>query len=147
MKEILLAVALMLPQAPGHPVKVHFPITGDYPPQLAAAKRTAPDLGLARFVVQQFIAGPTRAERRKGMYSHFKLVGPSDCGADFQITIRQDSARVRFCRTAFGPGHLADAIIIYALKANLTQFPSVKKVVLADKDNRCLFSQADVSVC
>ncbi|GAA4063028.1 hypothetical protein GCM10022248_33950 [Nonomuraea soli] len=147
MKEILLAVALMFPQASGHPVKVYFPTDGNYPPQLAAAKRVSPDLGLARFVVQQFVAGPTKAERRRGMFSNFKLIGPSDCGGDFQITIKQETARVRFCRTAYGPGHLGDAVIIYALKANLTQFPSIKKAVLADKDNRCLFSQADVSVC
>ncbi|MEV0581925.1 GerMN domain-containing protein [Nonomuraea sp. NPDC050310] len=148
MKELILAMTLALPQGPGHPVKVYFPVEVDYPPKVAAVVRNAPTSGVARFAVEQFIAGPTKAERKKGLFSHLKLAGLSDCGGpDFKLTVKSGTARVRFCRTPYGPGHLADYAIKYSLERTLKQFPSIKKVVLANPDGTCAFSESGLPRC
>ncbi|WP_336207765.1 GerMN domain-containing protein [Nonomuraea sp. LPB2021202275-12-8] len=144
MRELLMATVLALsPVQAGSEVKVYFSKGFGVPGKVVAVSRTAPHRGVARFAVEQLIAGPTAAERRRGLHSELsrQIRGKSDCGADFTLKIRKGTATLRFCRTVWGNGVGGDARILHGIARTLKQFGTVKKVVTLDKDGRCLFDQ------
>lgn len=146
MMELLMATVLALsPVQMGGEVKVYFSKGDGIPGKVVAVTRKAPDRGLARFAIGQLIAGPTKAERRKGLHSELtgRLRGPSDCGADFKLKIKDGTATLRFCRTVWGSGVGSDARALHTISATLKQFKSVKKVISLNKDGRCLFDESD----
>jgi hypothetical protein len=146
MKELLMATVLALsPVQAGGEVKVYFSQGFGIPGTVVPVTRTAPDRGFATFAVQQLIAGPTAAERRRGLHSELgrQIRGTSDCGADFALKISRGTATLRFCRTVWGNGVGGDARILRTIDATLKQFRTVKKVVTLAKDGRCLFDQTD----
>jgi hypothetical protein len=150
MKELLAATVLVLSApAQGHEVKVYFSKGLGAPGELAAVTRTAPGPAVARFAIEQLIAGPTKAERRRGLRSELssQIKGPSDCGADFRLTIAKGTATLRFYRMVVGQGVMGDARILAALQATLKQFGSVKKAVVLDKDGGCLFAADTANRC
>ncbi|MEV0198222.1 GerMN domain-containing protein [Nonomuraea sp. NPDC050691] len=133
-------------QAAGKPreVKVYFSKGHGIPGKVVAVTRKAPDQGVARFAVQQLIAGPTKAERRRGLHSELtgKLRGRSVCGADFTVAIKKGLATLRFCRTVVGDGIGSDARALRTIDRTLKQFDGVRKVISLDKKGRCLFDQS-----
>ncbi|WP_113700086.1 GerMN domain-containing protein [Nonomuraea lactucae] len=153
MKELLVASVLALSpaQAAGAPaqaagtVKVYFSKGFDIPGKLVPVTRKVPHRGVARFAVQQLIAGPTTAERARGLHSELtgRLRGRSACGADFTIRIKNGTATLRFCRTVQGTGVGGDARVLNMISTTLKQFGTVKKVIVLEKDGRCLFDQTD----
>ncbi|MGN9783651.1 GerMN domain-containing protein [Nonomuraea sp. ZG12] len=146
MRELLMATVLALsPVQAGSEVKVYFSHGFGVPGKVVPVTRKAPDRGVATFALQQLIAGPTAAERRRGLHSELggQIRGRSDCGADFTIKITKGTATLRFCRTVWGNGVGGDARILRTIDATLKQFRSVKKVVTLGKDGRCLFDQTD----
>ncbi|MEU8248191.1 hypothetical protein [Nonomuraea sp. NPDC048916] len=146
MKELLIATVLAVSPPPAAEVKVYFSKGFDIPGKVVAVTRKAPDRGVARFAVEQLIAGPTRAERRRGLHSELtgRLRGRSDCGgADFTVKIKRGVATLRFCRTVWGNGVGSDARVLHMIDTTLKQFGTVRKVVTLDKDGRCLFDQTD----
>jgi hypothetical protein len=160
MKELLAATVLALspvqavstpaesalpPARAGGVVKVYFAKGFDIPGTMVPVTRRAPHRGVARFAVEQLIAGPTRAERRRGLHSELtgSLRGKSDCGAAFTIKITKGTARLRFCRTVIGGGTGSDARVLNMIGTTLKQFGTVQKVVVLDKSGRCLFDQTE----
>ncbi|MEV0591238.1 GerMN domain-containing protein [Nonomuraea cavernae] len=146
MKELLIATVLAVSPLQATDVKVYFSKGHDIPGKVVAVTRTAPDQGVARFAVEQLIAGPTKAERRRGLHSELtgRLRGTSTCGgADFTIKIKNNRATLRFCRTVLGNGIGSDARVLHMIDTTLKQFKTVRKVVTLDKDGRCLFDQTD----
>ncbi|NUW41078.1 GerMN domain-containing protein [Nonomuraea rhodomycinica] len=125
-------------------VKVYFSKGHGIPGKVVAVTRKAPDRGVARFAVQQLIAGPTKAERRRGLHSELtgKLRGRSTCGADFTVAIRKGVATLRFCRTVVSDGVGGDARALYTIDRTLKQFAGVRDVISLDKKGRCLFDQS-----
>lgn len=138
-------VLAMSPVQAGHTVKVYFSKGFDIPGKTVAVTRKAPDSGVARFSIEQLIAGPTKTERRRGLHSELgkQIRGRSDCGADFQLKIKKGVATLRFCRTVWGTGVGGDARILHTIDKTLLQFASVKRVVTLAKDGRCLFDETD----
>ncbi|WP_101783848.1 GerMN domain-containing protein [Nonomuraea indica] len=153
MRELLMATVLALSPAPaagsptqaGSTVKVYFAKGFGIPGKLVPVTRKAPHQGVARFAVEQLIAGPTAKERARGLHSELAgaLRGRSACGADFTITIRKGTATLRFCRTVMSNGVGADARMLNMIRTTLRQFATVKKVVALDKSGRCLFDQTE----
>jgi hypothetical protein len=146
MMHLLLATVLALtPAQLGGEVKVYFSKGSGIPGKVVAVTRKAPDHGVARYAIEQLIAGPTKAERRRGLHSELtgRLRGKSDCGADFTLKIAHGTATLRFCRTVWGSGVGGDARALHTIDATLKQFRSVKKVITLDEDGRCLFDQSD----
>ncbi|MEV1246841.1 GerMN domain-containing protein [Nonomuraea sp. NPDC050022] len=146
MMELLMATVLALsPAQLTGEVKVYFSKGDGIPGKVVAVTRKAPDRGVAKFAIEQLIAGPTKAERGRGLRSELtgRLRGPSDCGADFKLKIKDGKATLRFCRTVWGSGVGGDARALHTIAATLKQFKSVKKVITLDKDGRCLFDQSD----
>ncbi|MFI6596205.1 GerMN domain-containing protein [Nonomuraea sp. NPDC050536] len=138
-------VLVLSPAQAGQVVKVYFSTGDGIPGKVVAVTRTAPHGGMARFAIEQLIAGPTRAEKRRGLYSDLggQIRGGSDCGADFSLKIRRGTATLRFCRTVWGSGVGGEARILRTIETTLRQFSSVKKVVTLNKDGRCLFDETD----
>ncbi|WP_344579250.1 GerMN domain-containing protein [Nonomuraea roseoviolacea] len=125
-------------------VKVYFSKGNGIPGKVVAVTRRAPGQGVARFAVQQLIAGPTKAERRRGLHSELtgNLRGRSSCGADFTVAIRKGVATLRFCRTVVSDGIGGDARALYSIDRTLKQFAGVRDVISLDKKGRCLFDQS-----
>lgn len=135
-------------------VKVFFskrPDSENDPSKVFAVERVSPTLGVAKFAVQQLVAGPSAAEQAQGLFSEWTkltLSGSSNCaGEDFTIAIQNQVATIKFCRQVQLLGVLSDARADSALKATLGQFPNVGKVVILDRNDRCLFDASGQDRC
>lgn len=109
--------------------------------------RTTRNQNLARFAVEQLIAGPTRAERQKGWLPAIQLRGSSNCSSDFKLSISQGVARLQFCRINPSGGIGDDARAASSLTATLQQFTNVKSVIILDKDGNCLGDMSGENRC
>lgn len=119
--------------------------------------RVSPTLGVATYATQQLIAGPTAAEAAQGYYTPLpsSLSGPSNCGgADFQITLdtkgptpEPGTATLRFCRNTMLAGDLTGAYISAEIKATLTQFPNIHKVVILTSAGSCFDDLSGMNTC
>ncbi len=140
----------------GYPIKVYFSRFPESETKFDAVfpvDRVSPTLGVGTFALQLLIAGPTTEERNAGYFSELNsiLTGPSTCsapyptgGPDFKLALNmkgateeQGTATVRFCRATSSPGIGADARIQAEINATLKQFPTIKRVVILDKDGHC----------
>ncbi|WP_219466523.1 GerMN domain-containing protein [Nonomuraea rhizosphaerae] len=138
-------VLALTPAQMGGEVKVYFSKGYGIPGKAVAVTRKAPDRGVARYTIEQLIAGPTKAERAKGLRSELtgRLHGESDCGGDFKLKIERGTATLRFCRMVWGSGVGGDARALHTIETTLKQFRSVKKVISLNQDGRCLFDMTD----
>lgn len=146
------------PTSNGYTVVVYFtrhPDSDGYPPKVFPVKRTAPDLNVATYAIQQFIAGPTATEKQAGYYNELTVSGPSVCGGR-DVTIALDmrgtvpekgTATVKFCRATTLPGDMSDARVTLAMATTLTQFPAIQRVVILTKDGYCAFSAQGGNFC
>lgn len=131
-------------------VKVFFPKTPQSNNNFSYVEsviRTTQSQSLARFAVEQLIAGPTRAERQKGLVSAIQLKGSSNCASDFKLSISQGVARLQFCRTVVSGGIGDDARAKSALTATLKQFSNVKSVIILDKNGNCFGDMSGENRC
>lgn len=131
-------------------VKVFFPKKPQLNNNLSYVEpviRTTRNINVARFAVEQLIAGPTRAERQKGWVPAIQLKGSSNCGSDFKLSISQGVAKLQFCRIMPSAGIGDDARATSSLTATLKQFTNVKSVILIDKDGNCLGDMSGDNRC
>ncbi len=115
-------------------------------------KRATTRADVIAYFVEQFIAGPTEVESTQGYTrpgNQEPFADASDCeGADFQITsLENNIATLRFCRTVIGLGSFADGQFLTSLGKTITQFSNVKRVIILNKDNSCLFDQSGLDNC
>jgi hypothetical protein len=146
----------------GYAVKVFFskhPDSDSDFTKVFPVNRTSPDLGVATYATKQLIAGPTAAEAQAGYFT--ELTGAinkndaSTCGgADFKITLdhrgttpETGTATLQFCRATTTAGIGADARITSEIKATLTQFSNIKKVVILTKDGNCFGDMSGQNLC
>jgi hypothetical protein len=150
------------PAPTGYPVNVFFsrhPDSENDFTKVFSVRRTAPNLGVATYAVQQLIAGPAAAEQQAGYYTELtgaidKSDASSCSGADFTITLNtrgtipEDGvATLRFCRTLHTGGIGADARINAELQATLTQFSNIKKAVILTKAGDCFGDMSTQNSC
>ena len=137
----------------GVPIRVYFSRHPDSDATFTAVspvKRTAPDRGVAAAALSELIDGPTTEERAAGYYSELgrALSGPSSCdGRDFQVSIRDGVATVRFCRSMTSAGIGQDARVHSQIEATLTQFSTIRAVRLLGADGHCLFDESGQDRC
>lgn len=136
-------------QATRHQVQVYFPVSqGPSLDTVRPVVRTTTNEGVARFAMNQLIAGPTSQERQSGLTSAVRLQGQSNCwGEDFTLAIQQGTARIRFCRGVVSAGVGDDARASSAIRATLYQFPTVRSVVILDAAGNCLGDQSGMNLC
>jgi len=133
-----------------YPVKVYFsrnPDSDDDPAKVFPVDRNSPDLGVARFGLEQLFKGPTEAEKAAGYFTEIKLEGVSNCGEDFTLNITSGISTLKLCRSLEIAGALAEARIEAQIRATLQQFESVEKVVLLNKEENCLFDASGQNLC
>ena len=148
--------------ATGYPVLVYFSKNPDsYNDSTAVfpVHRTAPNLGVATYVIQQLIAGPTPSEASAGYFTELPTVlqrtGASNCGGpDFKITLNMrgaapetGTATLQFCRQTASPGIGADARIRAEIEKTLTQFSNITKVVILLQDGHCFGDESGADLC
>ncbi len=131
-------------------VKVFFPkqprSNNDFS-YVEAVNRTTQSQSVARFAVEQLIAGPTSAERQKGFVGAVQLRDSSNCGGDFNVSISRGAARLQFCRTVVSAGVGDDARAKSAVTATLKQFRGVQSVVILDKNGNCFGDMSGENRC
>lgn len=150
--------ATSTPAARGYQVLVYFtrhPDSDGYPPKVFPVKRTSPDLSVATFAIQQFIAGPTAAEKQAGYYNELTVSGPSSCaGRDFTLALdtrgsvpEKGTATVKFCRATLLPGDMSGPRVTLAMTTTLLQFPTIQKVVILDSRGNCFADLSGRNFC
>lgn len=134
-------------------VKVYFsknPTSATDPSKTFAVNRVSPDLGVAKYVIGELIKGPTAGETALGYFSKVKVSGTSNCGGpSFTVTISETKkATLKFCKDFVSEGGVvSDAQAQSEIQASLTQFPTITKVVILDKEGNCLFDQSGLNNC
>ncbi len=133
-------------------VKVYFsknPTSATDPSKTFAVNRVSPDLGVAKYVIGELIKGPTAGETALGYFTKVKVTGTSNCGgASYTITISEaKKATLKFCKDFTSEGVVSDAQAQSEIETSLTQFPTIIKVVVLDKDGNCLFDQSGLNNC
>ncbi len=157
-----LKTATGTPTPTGYAVKVFFskhPESDNDFTAVFAVNRTAPNLAVATYAVQQLIAGPTTAEQQAGLFTELTgVLNKSDTSicdsADFKITLNvrgttpeAGTATLQFCRTLSIPGIGTDARIGTELQATLKQFPTITKAVILNKQGNCLGDMSGQNLC
>jgi hypothetical protein len=149
-------VTLVLSAASGDrsiPVEVMFsrrPESDMDPSAVFPVDRVAHDITVARFVVNELLAGPTVLEQEDGYFSAWSLfdyASDSDCGGRFEIAVEEGIAAVRFCVTVVSPGVVADGQALSSMSATLEQFPTVNRVRVLDRAGHCLFDLSGLDRC
>jgi hypothetical protein len=133
-----------------HTVKVFFPKQPQSNNNLSYVEpvsRTTGSQSLARFAVEQLIAGPTKDERQKGFVGAIQLRGSSNCASDFNLSILNGTARLQLCRTITSAGIGDDARAKSSLTATLKQFSSVQSVIILDRNGNCFGDMSGENRC
>ncbi|BAU64419.1 hypothetical protein STA3757_17910 [Stanieria sp. NIES-3757] len=124
-----------------HQVKIFFPIA----PKLSqsftdtqAVLRITNSLGVARFAIEQLIKGPTKLEKQVGLIAPIKLIGQSNCGENFKLSLTQGVAILQFCQTVLTGGVGDDARLTTSIQKTLSQFPTINQIILLNQDGGCL---------
>src|SRR5438105_4509357 len=134
------------PPARGYPVRIYFskhPQSDQNATAVFAVRRISPTLAVAAFAIGQLVVGPTRTETKANYYSALAglLHGPSDCGGPAVrimlnrrgTMVEPGTATVRFCRHSMSGGIFDDVRVRSEISRTLTQFPSIKRVVILNK--------------
>ncbi|MDY6784859.1 MAG: hypothetical protein SW833_20340 [Cyanobacteriota bacterium] len=109
--------------------------------------RATDSAGVARFAIAQLIDGPDSEEKQLGLTPVLQLAGESNCDRDFQITIRDRIAQLKFCRTVVSGGVGDDARATSAIEATLAQFPTVASIVILNKNGDCFGDGSGENEC
>jgi hypothetical protein len=146
--------------ARGYRVRVYFskhPESDQNATAVFAVVRVSPTLAVAAFAIGQLLVGPTRTETKAGYYSALAglLHGPSNCGgpaARIMLnrrgrTVELGTATLQFCRRTMIGGILDAVRIRSEIAKTLTQFPSIKRVVILDKSANCFSDLSGRNTC
>ncbi len=131
-------------------VQVFFPVTPSQSDNFTAVRpvtRTTTSQAVAQFAIEQLIAGPTNAEKQKGLIDPIELTGESNCGEDFTISITEETAKLQFCRTVPTAGVGEDARLQTAIKETLTQFSTIEKVIILNRNGDCFKDLSGKNLC
>jgi hypothetical protein len=144
----------------GYPVKVYFskhPASDENPTAVVPVRRISPTPAVATFAIGQLLVGPTRAEARSGYYTALAGIfhGPSTCGrAAFRIVLNRRGTSVepgtttlQFCRRTMIGGVGTAVRISSEIARTLTQFPSIKRVVILDYRADCFSDLSARNLC
>lgn len=145
----------------GNPVLVYFSKHPDSDSNVNAVfpvHRVSPDLGVARFSLQQLIAGPTSSEKAMGLYTELtaSLSGASNCGGpDFQLypdhkgttVSAPGTMTIKFCRAIQLAGDLTGARITAEIDKTMLQFSNIHQVVILNKDGGCFNDLQGANAC
>ncbi len=123
-----------------------------------AVNRFSPDLGVAKYSLQQLIAGPTAAEAGAGFYTELtaSLSGASTCGgADFQLypnhkgtsVAETGTMTIQFCRAIQLAGDLTGSRIAAEINKTMFQFSNIHKVIILTKDGGCFNDFQGANAC
>ena len=115
-----------------------------------AVARSSDREDMGAYTIEQLIAGPTNSERSQGLFSPLKnkLQGVSNCSdRDFTLAVRDDTARLTFCRTVVSSGIGDDARITATITDTLEQFSSVDTVIILTNINDCFGDQSGQNRC
>ena len=138
-------------KASGTPVLVYFSKHPDSDNDVNAVfsrSRVSPDLGVAKFSLQQLIAGPLASEKAAGYYTDLptSLSGASNCGgANFLLypdhkgttTPAPGTMTIKFCRSMQLAGDLTGARITAEITKTMLQFSNIKHVIILTRDGGC----------
>jgi len=129
------------------------------PTAVFPVQRVAPNSAVATYAIQQLIAGPTSSEAAAGYFTELtnvlQLSGPSNCGgADFKLTLdmrgatpQVGTATLQFCRPTASPGTGADARIVAEVTKTLTQFSTITKVAILNRNGNCFGDESGLDLC
>lgn len=146
----------------GYAVKVYFsksPQSDQNYSTVFPVTRFSPTTGVATYAMQQLINGPSTTEKDLGYVSqvHNMIHGPSNCGgADFQLTLnvkgttpQPGTATLKFCRSVSNQTDalLADGQMRAEINATLSQFPTIKKVVVLEDTGHCFADESGEDLC
>ena len=138
----------------GFPIVVKFskhPTSDSNPAAVFDVPRVAPNSGVARYAIEQLLAGPTPTEDANGLFStwtDFSYGASSDCGGDpFALTLVGGTITVRFCTTVTLLGSVADGQAETTITQTLLAFSTISKVVLLDHTDHCLFDASGMDLC
>lgn len=124
------------------------PDSDDDPSKVFAVSRTSPDSGVGKYAIAQLLAGPTPTEQQAGYFATARLRNDtSTFGGDFTLTITDGVATLQFCKTFDHLGVVADGQAESEIKASLTQFSTVKKVIILNKSGDCEFNLSGLNLC
>jgi spore germination protein GerM len=114
-----------------------------------SAIRETDRIDVALFALEELIKGPTADETAKnGLTSPIVLTGVSNCGAkDAKIALVGTTATVTFCKAITTNGVGDDARVKTAIEKTLTQFDSIKKVVILNNNASCFGDQSGQDQC
>jgi hypothetical protein len=148
------------PPARSYPVRVYFskhPQSDQNATAVFAVRRVSLTLAVAAFTIGQLLVGPTQTETKAGYYSALAglLHGPSDCGGPAVrimlnsrgTTVEPGTATVRFCRRSMSGGIFDDVRVRSEISRTLTQFPSIKRVVILNKVGHCFGDLSGRNTC
>lgn len=131
-----------------HQVLVYFnrhPDSDGYPLKVLPVQRTSPTDDVVTYAVQQYLAGPTEQEKQQGYYNELNMSGPSNSGdRDFTLTYdmrgptpEKGTVTLQFNRQTTLPGDMSGPRVKLAITTTLTQFPSIKNVVILNAAGYC----------
>ncbi len=126
----------------------HHTESDDDPSKIFGVVRTANTVGVGTYAIQQLIAGPTTEELALNYFSNVKLSGASNCGdKDFALNITNKVATLRFCKQFVLTGVVADGQAQSQIMTTLSQFSTIKKIVILNQSGNCLFDASGLNKC
>jgi hypothetical protein len=135
-----------------YPVQVFYskhPESDDDPSKVFPVSRTASDLGLGKTAMTELLKGPSATEQSQGYFTTVRLrEGPSSCNdQDFTLDITNGVATLQFCKQFDHLGVVADGQADSEIKATLTQFDTVNKVIILNTAGDCEFDLSGMNLC
>ena len=124
-----------------------FPQAGNDFTQVAPVWRSTSTNSVARFAIEQLLAGPTTAERQQGLRPAIQLRGASNCGSNFTLRLVNGTAQLQFCQQVLSAGVGDDARAKSAIEATLKQFSSINRVIILNVDGSCFGDQSGENRC
>jgi hypothetical protein len=113
--------------------------------------RVSPNSGVARYAIEQLLAGPTTVEDANGFFTpwtDFTYGAVSDCGGDpFEVTLVSSVLTVRFCTSVTLLGAVADGQAETSMTETLLLFPTVDRVNILNQAGKCLFDASGMDLC
>jgi len=127
------------------------PASDSNPAAVFDVPRISPNTGVARYAVEQLLAGPTAVEDANGFFTpwtDFTYGSVSDCGGDpFEVTLVSTVLTVRFCTTVTLLGAVADGQANVAMTETLLQFSTISRVNILNQANDCLIDPSGMNLC
>ncbi len=114
-----------------------------------SATRETDRIDVALFALEELIKGPTADETStNGLATPIALTGVSNCGSkDVKIALVGTVATVTFCKAITTNGVGDDARIKTTIEKTLTQFDTIKKVIILNNNSTCFGDLSGQDLC